>query len=516
MKRPKLSQTCRQLTPLAVSLFGPMKTWGRQFSLDKNPATVYCLCTVDSEQPTYIAHRSRFHGPGLSANCRWPTSTAGERAPGSGTGAAVGPQNGIGFGSAFQYCGRSLSHSGRRRLAGTAAWTRRHGSEARLPCRSRGTAAGVSHALAIACGRGKSARSVGREVEYRASQRGRRVEVMNITTAMIVFPVLLVGILFQFTPLLTRRGIYFSATVAAGFPQSGDGRRLLRSYRMQAALWTLAAVGLSMLLFRACPIYGVLAPMLLLLVGTGFSYWLKFRDIHEHYGETRPEIRQAELVTPVAQQSFHPQLWILPFAALAVTAFYLHAHWSQLPESFPVHWGPDGHPNRWSTRDGSGVYGPLLIGTGVNLLLLALAWLFTRYSRNTVMRRVTIRLTELLLYPITFSFVMLALLPLVQLPIWLVPAVIAISIAADHLLVVPADHVAGRGQRRRSGAAKRFVLESRRVLFQSRRSGDFCGQARRHRLHHELRQSLGLAYSARGDRRRYLAGNASRLIRQQP
>lgn len=253
---------------------------------------------------------------------------------------------------------------------------------------------------------------------------------MKVEIVMLTIPLLFVGILFQFMPLLTRRGIFFSATVAAGFPQSSDGRRMLRSYRLQAALWTAFALVLTFLLVPVRPEYGALVPTLLLLVGSGYSYWLKFREIHDRYGEARPEIRQAELSVPASGESFRPWLWVLPFLALALTAVYLHAHWSQLPASFPVHWGPEGQPNRWASRDWQGVYGPLMMGAGMNVFLLGLAWLFARLSRKTVMRRVTVRMTELLLYPVTFTFILVALLPLVRLPLWLGPAVMAVSIAA--------------------------------------------------------------------------------------
>ena len=96
----------------------------------------------------------------------------------------------------------------------------------------------------------------------------------------LLIPFLIMGVILQFTPLLTRRGIFFSATVDPAFPQSADGRRLLGSYRLQAALWTVAAVGLALLLSSANPTVTMLLPLLLLVVGSTFSYWLKFREVH--------------------------------------------------------------------------------------------------------------------------------------------------------------------------------------------------------------------------------------------
>jgi hypothetical protein len=59
---------------------------------------------------------------------------------------------------------------------------------------------------------------------------------------------------------------------------------------------------------------------------------------------------------------------LVPLALLALSGLYLNAHWNQIPEKFPVHWGPNG-PNRWSTKSFLGVYAELIFGGGLALLL---------------------------------------------------------------------------------------------------------------------------------------------------
>jgi uncharacterized membrane protein len=62
----------------------------------------------------------------------------------------------------------------------------------------------------------------------------------------------------------------------------------------------------------------------------------------------------------------------VPFAILAAAALYLYLNWSCIPERFPVHWGIDGSPDRWSGRSWQGVYAPLLLGavhSGLMLLI---------------------------------------------------------------------------------------------------------------------------------------------------
>lgn len=239
----------------------------------------------------------------------------------------------------------------------------------------------------------------------------------------LLFPLLIMGVILQFTPLLTRRGIFFSATVDPAFPQSDDGRRLLGSYRLQAALWTIAAVGLALLLSSANPAVMLALPLLLLLVGSSFSYWLKFREVHERFGRRAPDIRYAELSPQPEQQTFSLWLCAPPFVWLAGVAFYLQAHWYQLPERFAIHWGANGQPNGWATRSFQGVYGLLLLAAFVDVFFLVFALALLRMSRNTAMRHVTVTMMLLIMYPVSFAFGMVGLLPLMTFPMWLIPVV---------------------------------------------------------------------------------------------
>jgi uncharacterized membrane protein len=246
---------------------------------------------------------------------------------------------------------------------------------------------------------------------------------MKLEILFTVVPLALVAMLFQVMPLLTRRGIFFSATVDPEFPHSEDGRRLLRSYRLQAALWTVLAIGLAWLLTSAHPEFGAILPVWLMVAGIGFSYWSKFREVHDIYGLRHPEVRQTSLSPATGEDGI--RLWVVlpPFLAIAATALYLHAHWNQIPDQFPMHWGINGLPNRWASRDVISVYGPLFMGTVLNALFLLFARVLMSMSRKGVMLHVTIRMLEVLLYPLTFTFVVASLMPLVRFPLWLAPAV---------------------------------------------------------------------------------------------
>jgi len=95
--------------------------------------------------------------------------------------------------------------------------------------------------------------------------------------------------LFYFTPLLTRRGLFFSAAVNADFPKSGDGHRLMRAYRQQVALWAALAIVLVLFIPPLHPNWRAIVPPALLLVGFWFSYSRKFREVHARFGVPRSE-----------------------------------------------------------------------------------------------------------------------------------------------------------------------------------------------------------------------------------
>jgi len=78
----------------------------------------------------------------------------------------------------------------------------------------------------------------------------------------------------------------------------------------------------------------------------------------------------------------------IPLAILACTALYLHLHWDAIPARFPVHWGGNGTPDRWSARSFAGVYSPLLLGALIVLfqlgILVLTSWGSRRSARHPV------------------------------------------------------------------------------------------------------------------------------------
>jgi uncharacterized membrane protein len=173
----------------------------------------------------------------------------------------------------------------------------------------------------------------------------------------------------------------------------------------------------------------LLLPMLVVIAGSGFSYWRKFREVHRHHGHTVADVRYAELDPAPAAGEFNLWMCVPPLLWVAGVALFLQAHWNALPEHFPVHWGADGQPNGWASRSFGGVYGPLMAAFGMDAFCLLLAFALLLLSRNTTMRHVTITVLLLVMYPVSFAFGMVALLPLMTFPMWLIPATTFVLVA---------------------------------------------------------------------------------------
>jgi len=64
-----------------------------------------------------------------------------------------------------------------------------------------------------------------------------------------------------------------------------------------------------------------------------------------------------------------PAAFLGPLALYAAAAIYLALNWDRIPERFPVHWGVGG-PDRWASRSPLGVYGVMLVGLAVSLIVM--------------------------------------------------------------------------------------------------------------------------------------------------
>lgn len=195
--------------------------------------------------------------------------------------------------------------------------------------------------------------------------------------AMPVFLVALEGAIFYFLPNWTRRDLYFAVTVDPAFRRTEEGQSILSRYRRQVMVHVLIALALVALWRGHVLLWQV--GVLWIIGGATVAFLRARRDVIPHAAKPST-VREASL-TPIHEGL--PGGWIvqvLPFAILVAVALHLHAHWSQIPLRFPIHWDFEGNANGWSTRTPGGVYMLLVIAAETCGLTLLIALLILHAS----------------------------------------------------------------------------------------------------------------------------------------
>jgi uncharacterized membrane protein len=209
--------------------------------------------------------------------------------------------------------------------------------------------------------------------------------VWVLTPSLIMAFVIVVSlVLYYLLPRMTRPDVYFAVTVPTDFRDSVEGWSILKRFRVEVAIVSVFAllIALSPLRMGGSDYAQVLTLGGFFLQGAGVfvAYYRARRRVLPH-AVAPATVREAALAP---RQVRLPGGWLLqfpPFAILAGAGIWLHTHWEQIPESFPIHWGANGQPNNWSTRTPRGVYGPPLIGVMLCAVMGFLAYAFLRWSR---------------------------------------------------------------------------------------------------------------------------------------
>jgi uncharacterized membrane protein len=232
-----------------------------------------------------------------------------------------------------------------------------------------------------------------------------------------VFPLVAAAVLLYFLPRFASKGVYFSATVDRSFPESPQGQNLTHSYRIEVVIWTILALVLAFLASVKSPSLSA-APIILLVLLTAISYYRRFRTIHLRYGSKVRDVRDVQLLPDTGDASSGAWIMVIPFLCLLFVAIYLRLRWNDIPESFPVHYGADGLPNRWAQRTPSSVFGPVFLGFYVNVFMLAMAWLNQHWARRSSMQQLSVRCLQWITWPLSGLFALIALSPVLPIPIW--------------------------------------------------------------------------------------------------
>ncbi len=179
-------------------------------------------------------------------------------------------------------------------------------------------------------------------------------------------------------PYLTNRNLLFGVPVPPEFRSTETGRKALNVFRLSIVIPTLAGLaGMILLPASAFIVLGILVTPV-----AGAAAFVALNRKLKPFAIQPSLVRQTTLGPP------EPLPWFVwlglgPLLMLAGVAAYLHAHWDQIPLRYPVHFDINGTPNRWAERSVGGVYGFLIFGGELALLLFGMTlagWYGSRRS----------------------------------------------------------------------------------------------------------------------------------------
>lgn len=231
------------------------------------------------------------------------------------------------------------------------------------------------------------------------------------TLPMLAFSGALMFLLPHFTP----RRYFFTITVPPDFHASEPARAIVRRYHLQ--LLAVIALSIVAVLLIAPGEPGramVLATALPLLAG--MACLLRARNEVRQYAAAQSPVRAADISTAPEQLPRWVALALPPFAAPLAMTVYLRANWQRIPERFPIHWDLNGHPNGWAQKSNGAPFTSLIVAAGLMLFVLLLSLVVFYGSRRGPQRAAVLKIEIAVLYLIAYAFTIVALMPLVHIP----------------------------------------------------------------------------------------------------
>jgi len=232
---------------------------------------------------------------------------------------------------------------------------------------------------------------------------------MTIVRLGLTIPIALVAATLHALPWLSRRERLFGVTVTEEFLVR-QGRALIRRYELLLLPWTLAALALSLLPRPMAHPGETVGLTLMPLAAATVIFWRIFNRIPRTVSAGR--VRTAELASSDRAGRWLALLLLVPLASLAATAAYLHAHWGEIPARFPIHWNLQGVPNGWATKSLMGVYGPLMLGAAVVLLVAGITLLVRWAARRSAWNGAGMAVLLIVTLIMSCAFTMAGLVPL--------------------------------------------------------------------------------------------------------
>ena len=183
-----------------------------------------------------------------------------------------------------------------------------------------------------------------------------------LAETLLPWAVLTIGSLAS--PRLTRPDLFFAVTVNPAFRQSPDGRRILSYYDrfvIVVAVVALLSIALAQFATSNPGVIGFVGPLFIQLAGL-FAAFLAARNRARAFHVEPSAEREVSLAPREASLPGGIAAQIGPFLIIAAAIFFLCLRWDQIPARVPIHWGANGQPNGWASKNLASIFGTTAIG----------------------------------------------------------------------------------------------------------------------------------------------------------
>jgi uncharacterized membrane protein len=160
---------------------------------------------------------------------------------------------------------------------------------------------------------------------------------MDLQMIPLLLTLLGVGVSCHFLPRFTRPGLFFGVTVDREFPNSEEGRRLLRRYRV--GVWCSTAVAIAAALANSPPLFA----LLIFLIGAGLSSIPAYRAALHHKAAPSAVV-EVDMTSSPERIPGGVIALLLPIALLVCLGLWVLSPAHPVAGNIVTHWsmsGPD-------------------------------------------------------------------------------------------------------------------------------------------------------------------------------
>lgn len=173
----------------------------------------------------------------------------------------------------------------------------------------------------------------------------------NIFFFMVSVEAVVIGGLFLLYPRISRRGLLFGVYVGEERWDSGESRRIVRSWQYGVVLWTIVSVSLGMALFLRfrSPVIAPVSP-LVVTVGCLALFLRAYFRARALAAPGPPPPAVAVLDAPEARSIFSTLVLLIGVLGGIIALSYAAMHYAELPDRVPTHFGFSGRPDAWRAK----------------------------------------------------------------------------------------------------------------------------------------------------------------------